>query len=50
MKFRQEAPADATAIWSKVIIRSTEVAGTGRTWQDVERVKGESPPSPQLFI
>lgn len=43
MKFRHEAPADATAIWSKVIICSTEISGERRTWPYVERIRWQSP-------
>lgn len=41
--FSHEAPADAVAIWSMVIINSTEVAGSDRTWEHVERVDWMSP-------
>lgn len=41
--FRHEAPVDTFAIWSLVIIKSTEVAGSDRAWEHVERVDWISP-------
>lgn len=41
--FRHEAPVDAFAIWSLVVIKSTEVAGSDRAWEHVERVDWISP-------
>ena len=44
--FRHEASADAVAIWSMVIINSTDFDSDERRWEHVERVDWRDPASP----
>jgi hypothetical protein len=44
--FEHDAPVDAFAIWSSVIIKSAEVGREDRTWEHVERVDWRAPADP----
>lgn len=44
--FEHDAPVDAFAIWSSVIIKSAEVGREDFTWEHVERVDWKAPADP----
>jgi hypothetical protein len=44
--FEHDAPIDAFAIWSLMIIKSGEIGREDRTWEHVERVDWRTPVDP----